>query len=67
MKIRHSIVLALTLAASPSARATLAAAQEADAPPRLNWSFSGPFGTYDPRSCNAALKSIARFARTATA
>ena len=56
MKIHRSIVLALTLAASLSAVATVAAAQEADAPPRLKWSFSGPFGTYDPAQLQRGFK-----------
>ena len=56
MKIRHSIILGLTLAVSMTAGATLAAAQEADAPPRQHWSFSGPFGTYDPAQLQRGFK-----------
>ncbi len=31
-------------------------AQEADAPPRQHWSFSGPFGTYDPAQLQRGFK-----------
>ena len=43
----HSLLLAFALAASLSA-VTMEAAFAEDAPPRQKWSFSGPFGTYDP-------------------
>ena len=51
---RHRIVLAAALAASLCAPAAFA--QEADAPPRQHWTFSGPFGTYDPEQLQRGFK-----------
>ena len=45
--ISHRIITAFALAASLAATAMQTAAAE-DAPPRQKWSFSGPFGIYDP-------------------
>jgi hypothetical protein len=43
MKRHHGLIFAVAFAgALCGARA--AVAQEAEAPPRLHWSFSGPFG-----------------------
>ena len=53
---RRGIILAGTLAASLCGVATLALAQDADAPPRQHWSFSGPFGTYDPVQLQRGFK-----------
>jgi cytochrome c1 len=48
MKPHRSIIIAFALAASLAGMAMrTASAQEADAPPRQHWSFSGPFGLYD--------------------
>jgi cytochrome c1 len=48
MNVHRSIVLAAALAVSLSVIGMrVALAQEAEAPPRLYWSFHGPFGTYD--------------------
>jgi hypothetical protein len=46
MKRHHRLALALTLAGA-LCDSSAAVAQEADAPPRLHWSFWGPFGLYD--------------------
>ena len=43
----HRIITAFALAASLAATAVQTASAE-DAPPRQKWSFSGPFGIYDP-------------------
>jgi Spy/CpxP family protein refolding chaperone len=43
MKRHYRLVVALALAGA-LAGVGAAAAQEAAAPPRLHWSFSGPFG-----------------------
>ena len=51
---RRRIVLAAALAASLCAPAAFA--QEADAPPRQHWTFSGPFGTYDPEQLQRGFK-----------
>ena len=44
----REFMTALVLAAAVAGTALPARAQEADAPPLQHWSFSGPFGTYDP-------------------
>ncbi len=50
-------ILALGAAVSLAAITTqTVAAQEADAPPRQQWSFSGPFGTYDPAQLQRGFK-----------
>jgi hypothetical protein len=46
MKPHHRLALALALAGALCSSASVA--QEADAPPRLHWSFWGPFGLYNP-------------------
>ena len=57
MNAYRSIVLAAALAASFSTGAYRAAlAQEAEAPPRLHWSFHGPFGIYDPAQLQRGFK-----------
>jgi ubiquinol-cytochrome c reductase cytochrome b/c1 subunit len=57
MKALRHIAVASLLAASLSGVTTLAAfAQEADAPPRQHWSFSGPFGTFDPAQLQRGFK-----------
>jgi ubiquinol-cytochrome c reductase cytochrome c1 subunit len=57
MDVRRSTVLAVAIAGllAPLAAAP-AAAQEADAPPRLHWSFHGPFGTYDTAQLQRGFK-----------
>jgi cytochrome c1 len=49
-------LLALTLAAAFMALVRPVAAQETAAPPRLNWSFAGPFGKYDVGQIQRGLK-----------
>jgi len=50
-------VLALTLATSAVAALALpATAEEQVAPPRLSWSFAGPFGKYDPAQLQRGFK-----------
>jgi ubiquinol-cytochrome c reductase cytochrome c1 subunit len=57
MKALHHIGIASLLAASLSGITTLvASAQEADAPPRQHWSFSGPFGTFDQAQLQRGFK-----------
>jgi cytochrome c1 len=57
MNVHRSIILAAALAASLSAIGVGAAcAQEAEAPPRQSWSFSGPFGTYDQAQLQRGFK-----------
>jgi cytochrome c1 len=57
MNARRSIVLAFAFAAIlPALGARMAAAQEADAPPRQHWSFHGPFGTYDTAQLQRGFK-----------
>ena len=50
-------VLALTLATSAVAALALpATAEEQVAPPRLSWSFAGPFGKYNPAQLQRGFK-----------
>jgi ubiquinol-cytochrome c reductase cytochrome b/c1 subunit len=50
-------VLALTIATSAVAALALPAmAEEQVAPPRLSWSFAGPFGKYDPAQLQRGFK-----------
>jgi ubiquinol-cytochrome c reductase cytochrome b/c1 subunit len=51
-------IIALTLAGSLAAAAAPAMAQEHDAPqpPRLKWSFAGPFGKYDEAQLQRGFK-----------
>ena len=54
---QRRILIALALAASLSAAvASTASAQNAAAPPRQQWSFSGPFGQYDPGQLQRGFK-----------
>ena len=57
MKIKHSI-FALVLATSLTAMAWPASAQmtEQVPPPRLKWSFAGPFGKYDEAQLQRGFK-----------
>jgi ubiquinol-cytochrome c reductase cytochrome c1 subunit len=57
MNLHRSIVLAAAVAASLAAVGTrVTLAQEAEPPPRLHWSFHGPFGTYDPAQLQRGFK-----------
>ena len=57
MNVDRSIVLAAALAVSLSVIGMrVALAQEAEAPPRLHWSFHGPFGTYDQAQLQRGFK-----------
>ena len=49
-------VLALTIAVAVAALALPATAEEQVAPPRLKWSFAGPFGKYDPAQLQRGFK-----------
>jgi cytochrome c1 len=55
-KIFKRKLLALTLAGAVAALVTPAVAQEAATPPKLHWSFAGPFGSYDPGQIQRGLK-----------
>ena len=50
------VFAAAALAASLLVAAGPALAQEAAAPPRQHWSFSGPFGQYDPQQLQRGFK-----------
>ncbi len=57
MKALCHIAITSVLAASLSGLAmVVASAQEADAPPRQHWSFSGPFGTFDQAQLQRGFK-----------
>jgi ubiquinol-cytochrome c reductase cytochrome c1 subunit len=57
MTAHRSFVLGLALAAGLSAFGSCASlAQEADAPTRQKWSFSGPFGVYDQAQLQRGFK-----------
>jgi cytochrome c1 len=57
MNPRRHIVIALLLGAALSGLAMRTGlAQEAAAPVRQKWSFSGPFGTYDPAQLQRGFK-----------
>jgi cytochrome c1 len=57
MYARRSTVLAVAIAALfPMLAVVPAAGQEADAPPRLRWSFHGPFGAYDTGQLQRGFK-----------
>jgi cytochrome c1 len=66
-------VLALVLAGSLCAAVTMASqpaiAQEHESPqpPRVKWSFAGPFGHYDKGQLQRGLKVYRGSARSATA
>jgi ubiquinol-cytochrome c reductase cytochrome b/c1 subunit len=49
-------ILAFTLAGAVAALALPAMAEEQVAPPRLKWSFAGPFGKYDPAQLQRGFK-----------
>jgi cytochrome c1 len=49
-------ILVLTLATSAVALALPATAEEQVAPPRLSWSFAGPFGRYNPAQLQRGFK-----------
>ena len=49
-------VLALTFAVAVAALALPATAEGQVAPPRLKWSFAGPFGKYDPAQLQRGFK-----------
>jgi cytochrome c1 len=54
---RRTLIVALAFAASLSGLdLRVAVAQEAEAPPRQQWSFSGPFGTYDQAQLQRGFK-----------
>ncbi len=55
MTIKHTI-LAVTLAVAVAALALPAMAEEQVAPPRLKWSFAGPFGKYDEAQLQRGFK-----------
>ena len=57
MNARRALALTLVFAglAVPLAMRS-ACAQEAEAPPRLQWSFHGPFGLYDPAQLQRGFK-----------
>ncbi len=55
MKRHHRLAFALALAGALCG-AGAAVAQEADAPPRQRWSFSGPFGLYDQAQLQRGFK-----------
>ena len=50
------LALPLALAGALCGTSVAARAQEADAPPRLHWSFSGPFGLYDTAQLQRGFK-----------
>ena len=54
--IMKRTVLALTIAVAVAALPLPAMAEEQVAPPRLNWSFAGPFGKYDPAQLQRGFK-----------
>jgi cytochrome c1 len=53
---RDRKLLALVLAGALVALVTPAAAKEAATPPKLSWSFAGPFGTFDAGQIQRGLK-----------
>jgi cytochrome c1 len=55
MTLKHKLLALIALGAA-AAVAAPAAAQEATAPPKLSWSFAGPFGTFDPGQLQRGLK-----------
>jgi len=56
MNRHYRLAAAFVLAGSLSGFWTVASAQEADAPPRERWSFSGPFGLYDQGQLQRGFK-----------
>jgi len=55
MSIKRTI-LALSLAGAIATVALPAFAAEQEAPPRLKWSFAGPFGKYDEAQLQRGFK-----------
>jgi ubiquinol-cytochrome c reductase cytochrome b/c1 subunit len=55
MSMKHTI-FALTLAGAVAAVALPALAAEQEAPPKLKWSFAGPFGKYDEAQLQRGFK-----------
>jgi cytochrome c1 len=53
---KHRTILALTLAGSLLAMSVPASAEEQVAPPRVKWSFAGPFGKYDQAQLQRGFK-----------
>jgi cytochrome c1 len=54
---KHRIIIALALAGLLAASAAPAGAEEHQAtPPRVKWSFAGPFGKYDPAQLQRGFK-----------
>jgi cytochrome c1 len=56
MNLHRGILVAYVLAALSAVGTHSAGAQEADAPPLLRWSFSGPFGLYDTAQLQRGFK-----------
>jgi cytochrome c1 len=56
MNRHHTRAIAFALAGLLCGFGTAVSAQEADAPPRLHWSFSGPFGIYDQAQLQRGFK-----------
>jgi ubiquinol-cytochrome c reductase cytochrome c1 subunit len=54
--LRHTAIASLLAAALSGLAPLVASAQEADAPPRQHWSFSGPFGTFDQAQLQRGFK-----------
>ncbi|MBV9556099.1 MAG: cytochrome c1 [Pseudolabrys sp.] len=52
----RAVLFASALAASLCGAERAARAQEAEAPPRLQWPFSGPFGVYDAEQLQRGFK-----------
>jgi len=55
MSMKHTF-FALTLAGAVAAAALPALAAEQEAPPKLKWSFAGPFGKYDEAQLQRGFK-----------
>jgi cytochrome c1 len=56
MRIMKSTVFAFTLAGAVATLVLPASAEEQVPPPKLKWSFSGPFGTYDQGQLQRGFK-----------
>jgi ubiquinol-cytochrome c reductase cytochrome b/c1 subunit len=54
--LRHTAIASVLAAALSGLAPLVASAQEADAPPRQHWSFSGPFGTFDQAQLQRGFK-----------
>ena len=54
--VRTIVFFAFALASLSALDVRMAAAQEADAPPRQHWSFAGPFGVYDQAQLQRGFK-----------